>query len=124
MIWLRCTNRSIFLAEPPTISNDLSIRTADITTTSYLAAYAELEDALASIGRRKIGRPLRISWGSHSQPLPGYWTTFCSISGSTPLPIRLPLLKVQYAHWVSELDCGGAGKMAKHPWDEKEASNY
>jgi len=27
-------------------------------------------------------------------------------------------------HWVSELDCGGAGKMAKHPWDEKEALNY
>jgi len=22
------------------------------------------------------------------------------------------------------LDCGGGGKMAKHPWDEKEALNY
>jgi len=33
-------------------------------------------------------------------------------------------LKVQYAHWDSELDCGGGGKMAKHPWDDKEALNY
>jgi len=33
-------------------------------------------------------------------------------------------LKVQYAYWELELDCGGAGKMAKHPWDEKEALIY
>jgi len=67
------------------------IWTPDNTTTSCLAASAELEDPLASIGRRKIGRPLRNSWRSHSQPLPGCWTTSCSISGSTPFPIRLPL---------------------------------
>jgi len=34
------------------------------------------------------------------------------------------VLKVQYAYWDSELYCGGAGKMAKHPWDEKEALIY
>ncbi|XP_070854544.1 uncharacterized protein [Drosophila suzukii] len=88
--WTSCRARPR-KEKPPTISDDLSIRTADITATSYLAAYAELEDELASIERRKIGRPLRISWGSHSQPLPECWATFCSISGSTPLSIQLPL---------------------------------
>ncbi|XP_070853311.1 uncharacterized protein [Drosophila suzukii] len=95
--------------------------TPDNTTTSYLAAYAELEDPLASTGRRKIGRPLRNSWRSHSQPLPGCWATSCSISGSTTFSY---FLKVQYAYCDSELYCGGAGKIAKHPWDEKEALNY
>jgi len=61
-------------------------------------------------GRRKIGRPLRNSWRSHSQPLPGCWATSCSISGSTPFS---HFLKVQYAYWDSELYCGS--------WDEKEA---
>jgi len=46
---------------------------------------------LAFIGRRKLGRPLRNSWRSHSQPLPGCWATSCSISGSIPFPFRLPL---------------------------------
>jgi len=34
------------------------------------------------------------------------------------------IVEVLDAYWDSELDCGGAGKMAKHPWDEKEALNY
>jgi len=80
-----------------------------------------MEDPLASIGRRKIGRPLRNSWRSHSQPLPGCWATSCSISGSTPFS---HFLKVQYAHWDTELDCGGTEKNAKHPWDEKETLSY
>jgi len=42
-IWLRCTNKSIFLAEPPVIRSP---------TTSPLAV---LEEALASIGRGKTG---------------------------------------------------------------------
>ncbi|XP_070854939.1 uncharacterized protein [Drosophila suzukii] len=104
-----------------TISDDLFIRTPDTKTTSYLAAKAQLEDPLASIGKRKIGRPLRNSWRSHSQPLPVCWAASCRISGSTPFS---HFLKVQYAYWDSELYCGGAGKMAKHPWDEKEALIY
>jgi len=39
------------------ISDELSIE--DSTSTSYLTAKAEMEDASASIGRRKYGRPLR-----------------------------------------------------------------
>jgi len=48
-------------------SDELSIK--DSTSTSYLTAKAEMQDAPASLGRRKYGRPLRDSWRSHHQPL-------------------------------------------------------
>jgi len=49
------------------ISDELSIK--DSTSTSYLTAKVEMQDAPASVGRRKYGRPLRDSWRSHHQPL-------------------------------------------------------
>jgi len=49
------------------ISDELSIEKS--TSTSYLTAKAELQDASASVGRRKYGLPLRDSWRSHHQPL-------------------------------------------------------
>jgi len=49
------------------ISDELSIE--DSTSTSYLTAKAEMQDAPAFVGRRKYGRPLRDSWRSLHQPL-------------------------------------------------------
>jgi len=58
-----------------------------------------MEDAPASIGRRNYGLPLKDSWRSHHQPL------LASLLG---LGVGLEM----------------AGKMAKHPWIEKEALNF
>ncbi|XP_037727971.1 uncharacterized protein LOC119558646 [Drosophila subpulchrella] len=45
------------------ISNELSIgEPQDSTSTSYLAAKAEMEDTLAFIEKRNKERPLRDSW--------------------------------------------------------------
>jgi len=74
-----------------TISDKLYIGTPqDSTSTSFLAAKAEMEDALDSIGKRKKGRPLRDSWRCHYQPLPGCWATSCSIRRNNPIPSPAP----------------------------------
>jgi len=66
-IWLCCSNRSIFLEEPPKkISVEVSIwGPQDSTSTNYLAAKTERENALVSIGRIKKRSPLSGSWRSH-----------------------------------------------------------
>jgi len=80
-----------------TIFDELSIgESLDSTTTSYLAG-KELEDALASIGTRKRGHPLRDSWRS----------------GFNSLKIHVGILGI-----------GTGLLMAKYPWDEKEHSIY
>jgi len=76
------------------ISDELSI--GDATSTSYLTAKAEMEDAPASISRRNYSRPLRES--------------SLAIFGQ-PIGTR---------SWTRD----GAGKIPKHPWDEKEALNF
>jgi len=110
------------------VGRNMSRGTSLPTWTSWRAClrknskiWPKRKDALASIGRMKIGRPLTNSWRSHSQDagqLPAASADQPrSRSGSH-------FLKVQNDHWNSELDCGGAGMMAKHPCDEKEALNY
>jgi len=52
------------------ISDELSIEEPqDSTFTSYLAAKVEMEDAMASIGRRKKRLPLKDSCSSHARTL-------------------------------------------------------
>jgi len=69
------------------ISDELSIEEPlDSTSTSYLAAKVEMEDAPASIRRRKRCRLLRPSWRSHNQPLPGCWATTCNIRKNNTVP--------------------------------------
>jgi len=50
-----------------------------------------MDEALASVGRRKKGRPLRDSWRSYCQD--AVWHPAAS-GGTTPFPIRLPLPQV------------------------------
>jgi len=56
----------------------------DFTSTSYLAAKADMEEALASIGRRA---PDKVQL---EEPLPGCWATFSSIRRKTPVPNPAP----------------------------------
>jgi len=102
------TNRSIFLAEQPVIR---------YSTTHSLAASADLEVALASMGWRIKGCLLREIW-SHYQPVPGCRVTSCSISGTTPFPKRLPLPQGPICLLKLKLTACGEGKISKHPWDE------
>jgi len=80
------------------ISDDLSIE--DSTSTSYLTAKAEYGGRASFYGEEKIRSPAK---GQLEEPLK-------AIIGQ-PIGAR---------SWTTE----GAGKMAKHPWGEKEAFNF
>ncbi|XP_037731536.1 uncharacterized protein LOC119562421 [Drosophila subpulchrella] len=91
------------------LSLELSVRESlDLTTTSYLAANAELEEVLVSMGRRKKGCPLRNSFRSHYQLFLECWSTSCTIRRNNPVPNPAPT-----AYWESELDCRWRGKDGK-----------
>ncbi|XP_037731511.1 uncharacterized protein LOC119562391 isoform X1 [Drosophila subpulchrella] len=92
-----------------TISDELSTGgPQDSTSTSYLAAKAEMEDALASIGRRKKKAPAK---GQLEKPLPGCWATSCSIRRNNHVPSPTPT-----SFRSNMLSAFGAGlQMARHP---------
>jgi len=92
------------------ISDELSIgEPPGSTSSNYLAAKAEMEDAPASIGEEI--RLLGTAGGAITSHYQEAWRLQAASGGTTPFPIRLPLPQGP----ICLLGLGAGLQMAKHP---------